>query len=373
MSLLVGPCERRAFFANLVAFLKNAARSLFTIALFAVLSPGATPAATPAGCSITVFPRYGTYVPTKRLYGPGLILNGGGAFEGPPSAWSIVHRRIIGEGGRAGNVVVLRASDADIYDKLFSEVGNFASVQTVLIPPCASRSAVNAVAPLVDKADIVFFAGGDQSHYTIWKGSALIAAVKRVYARGGAVGGGSAGLAIQGAAIYDAVAADRVGNDTHTDDAVNYPLEPRISFTTDFFAWPPLANTITDTHFAKRDRFGRTAVFLALLLQNRTMGAVRPIYALGVDQASVVLVDHNGIGTVFNGAPPGNNGAYLIRASETPQLTAGSPIHFAVDVSHIARNGEQFDLLRKQTNERWYRVVVDGSKHPPYNRNPYKP
>ncbi len=85
---------------------------------------------------------------------------------------------------------------------------------------------------MVDKADAVYFAGGDQANYVIWKGSALIDAVKRVYARGGVVGGGSAGLAIQGAVVYDSVAGDRLNVETHTKDAVNNPLEPRISFTT---------------------------------------------------------------------------------------------------------------------------------------------
>ncbi|MEO9264384.1 MAG: hypothetical protein ABI282_09830 [Candidatus Baltobacteraceae bacterium] len=339
-----------------------------------VCGASAAQAASPDPCAVTVFPRHGTYVPTKHLLGPGLILNGGGAFEGPPSAWATVHDRIVGPHTvRAGNVVVLRASDADLYDELFSKYGNFASNQTVLIPPCATRTAVDAVAPIVDKADVVFFAGGDQSNYTIWKGSKLIDAVKRVYARGGAVGGGSAGLAIQGAVIYDSASADRLGNDTHTADAVKYPLEPRISFTTGFFSWPSLVNTMTDTHFAKRDRFGRTVVFLARIFHDRVLPGVSPMYALGIDQASVVLVDRNGIGTVFNGAPPGTNGAYLIRATATPHLKPGVPIRYAVDVSHVARSGESFDLLHKTTSDPWYRVVVDGSKTPPYSRDPYKP
>ncbi|MDP9025871.1 MAG: hypothetical protein M3N13_10915, partial [Candidatus Eremiobacteraeota bacterium] len=326
-------------------------RCALAFALLVTAAMGGAIAATPGPCNVTVFPRHGTYVPTKHLHGPGLILNGGGALEGPAAAWFIVHDRIIGSGTRrAGNVIVLRASDADLYDQLFLKSGNFASMQTVLIPPCASRAAVDSVAPIVDHADILFFAGGDQSHYTIWKGSALIAAVKRVYARGGAVGGGSAGLAIQGAAIYDSASADRLGNDTHTADAVKYPLEPRISFTTDFFAWPALEHTITDTHFAKRDRFGRSVVFLARLIHDRTLGNVAPLYALGVDQASVVLVDRHGIGTVFNGPPPGASGVFLIRASQTPHLAQGAPIRYAVDVSHIARNGETFDVLHKTTN-----------------------
>ncbi len=215
-------------------------------------------------CAVTVFARHGTYVPTPHLHGPGLLLDGAGITGSPPSSLAWLHRRITGnDTKRGGNVVVLRASYSDIYDRPFRQYGNFASVQTVLIPPCASRAQVNTVAPIVDKADAVYFAGGDQAHYVAWKGSALIDAVKRVYARGGVVGGGSAGLAIQGAVIYDSVAGDRLDQETATADAVRDPLEARISFTTGLFAWPPLADTITDTHFAVRNRFGRTVAFLA--------------------------------------------------------------------------------------------------------------
>ena len=354
--------------------------ALYCAVLVAVMAAGVAPAATPstsaatpAACTATLFPLYGKYVPSKHLHGPALILNGGGALEGPLSEWKWAHDYVLGRNaGRAGNVLVLRAYDANIYDKIFYNAGDFASVQTALIPPCAPRSEVDRIAAVVDRADIVFFAGGDQANYTRWKGSALIPAIRRVYARGGAVGGGSAGLAVQGAVIYDAVAADRVGNDTHTADAVKYPLEPRISFTTGFFAWPPLADTITDTHVAVRDRFGRTVVFLARILQDRILGNVSTAYALAVDQASVVLVGREGIGTVVNGAPPGVQGAWLIRATGVPHVTAGSPIRYAVDVSNV-RAGDTIDLLHKTTHNPWYRVVVDGSKTPPYDRNPYKP
>ncbi len=340
-----------------------------------VASSRAAAAATPAPCGITIFPRYGTYVASKRLLGPALMLNGGGAPKDDLKAeWGWVHGKVLGNRpGRAGNFVVLRASYNNVYEKQFYDAGNFASVQTVLIPPCAPLRAVERAVPVVDGADMVFFAGGDQANYARWKGSALVRAVRRVYARGGAVGGGSAGLAIQGAAVYDSVSADRVGNDTHTADAVKYPLEPRISFTTGFFAWPPLADTITDTHFAIRDRFGRSVVFLARILHDGTLRDTGTAYALGVDQESVVLVDRNGIGTLLNGKPPGNLGAYLIRATAMPHLLRGSPIRYAVEVSHIARSGERFDLLHKTTSEPWYRVVVDGAKQPPYSRNPYKP
>jgi cyanophycinase-like exopeptidase len=319
---------------------------------------------------VTIFPPTGTYAAERKLDGPGLVLAGGGAEESPRTMLAWIHRRLGGTHGRFGNVVVLRASGARDYDAFFYRYGNFRSVQTVLVPPCASRAEVDRAAPVVDRADAVFFAGGDQSHYVAWKGSALMHAVQRVYARRGVVGGGSAGLAIQGAVAYDAVAADRYGNDTHTSDAVRDPLERRISFTTGLFAWPALQDTITDTHLVVRDRFGRLVTFLARILQERLLGGARPVYGLGIDQASVVTVDPDGMATVLNA--PGGRGAYLVRASQPPHLRPGRPLYYRVLVSHLAADGQRFDLLHKTSPRPWYAVTVDGSRRPPYDRDPYR-
>ncbi len=328
--------------------------------------------ASPATCPVTVFPRYGTYIPTAALRGPGLLLDGGGAMEAPSSSLAWLHRRLAGNTTkRAGNVLVLRASYANIYDKPFYRDGNFASVQTVLIPPCASGAAIDSVAPFVDRADAVYFAGGDQAHYVAWKGTALMAAVRRVYGRGGVVGGGSAGLAIQGAVVYDSVAADRLNQETHTRDAVENPLEPQISFTTALFAWPALADTITDTHLAVRDRFGRMVAFLARILHDRLLPQAHVAYALGIDQASSVVVGPDGTATLLNAR--GGRGAYLVRATTVPHLGAGEPLHYTVMVAHVRRNGERFDLLHKRTDGPWSPITVDGSRVTPYSRNPYAP
>jgi len=323
-------------------------------------------------CAITVFPAHGTYAPTPRLHGPGLLLDGAGISGSPPSSLAWLHRRLIGnDAQRGGNVVILRASYSDRYDRPFWQYGRFASVQTVLIPPCATRTQVDTVARIIDRADAVYFAGGDQAHYVAWKGSAMIAAIERLYARGGVVGGGSAGLAIQGAVIYDSVVADRLNLETTTRDAVNDPLEPRISFTTGLFVWPALRDTLTDTHFVARNRFGRSVVFLARILRDGVLPRARRVYALGVDQGSAVVVDPDGTATLLN--QTGARGAYLVRADAPPSIASGRPFVYAVEVAHIAREGERFDLLHKRTAEPWYTVTVDGSHTSIYSRDPYSP
>jgi cyanophycinase-like exopeptidase len=344
------------------------AASLLALAFAATVAPAA---ANP--CAPYVYPVYGRYVPSGRLHGPGLLLDGGGALEAPNASLLWAHALLTGKPGagpRSGNVVVLRAFDANIYDRPFYQYGNFASVQTIRIPPCAPAAAIDALVPIVDRADAVYFAGGDQAHYVRWKTTALIAAVRRVYARGGIVGGGSAGLAVQGAVVFDSVAGDELGAEVTSENAVRNPFEKSISFTTDFFAWPALADTITDTHFVVRDRFGRSVVFIARILHDGLLPGASAVYALGIDQASSVVVGPNGVATVFNA--PGGRGAYLLRGTPPDPLTHDGPILYTVLVSHVKHDFERFDLLHKTTAAGWYSVDVDGSHHPAYG-NPYSP
>jgi cyanophycinase-like exopeptidase len=346
---------------------------IFLASLLALCGSAGQPVAASPCTSVTVFPTYGKYAPSGKLHGPALLLDGGGALEAPSASLLWAHDLLAGTLGfrpRFGNVVVLRAYDTSIYDKPFYQYGYFSSVQTIRIAPCSTVAAIDAVVPLIDRADAVFFAGGDQANYVVWKNTALIAAVRRVYARGGIVGGGSAGLAVQGAVIFDSVTADQRDRIVTTPNAVRDPFEDIISFTTNFFAWPALADTITDTHFVVRDRFGRSVVFLARILHDGLLPGARDVYALGIDEASSVVVGPDGIATLFNA--PGGKGAYLLRGTPPDPLTHDGPILYTVAVSHVARSGERFDLLHKRTADGWYSITVDGSKHPPYSSNPYR-
>lgn len=333
-------------------------------------SPG--PSATP--CTPTVFAPAGTRGARAGTRGPALVLAGAGLSNMSPAVlpWIRAHVRA-SHSRRAGNLVVLKASGERDYSDDFYARGDFAWVQEILVPPCAAPGDVDAVAPYVDDADAVLFAGGDQSHYTAWKDSALIRAVRRLHARGGIVGGGSAGLAIQGAVVYDSAAADRLhpNDDDYavtTSNSVRDPLEPEISFTTGLFDWPPLRGTITDSHFVKRDRFGRSVVFLARIVHEQLARA--PVYGLGVDEGSVVLVEPDGTATLrLKGK---DRGAYLLRLTKRPRLMPGVPLRAVVDVAHVARDGERFDLAHQRASEPWRAVTVDGRRTPPYDVDPYR-
>lgn len=329
------------------------------------------PIATPESCDPIFYRPDGTPEKTHVLRGPGLLLEGSGA-QGSPVAglrWLRAHMGA-SQAGRAGNVVVLRASSERDYTDDFYAKGRFAWVEEILIPPCASRAQVDAMARYVDMADAVYFAGGDQSNYARWRGSKLIDAVRRVYARKGFVGGGSAGLAIQGDLGYDSVAANRLhpGDDSYevkSFAAAADPLMPEISFT-HLFSWPALRHTITDTHFKARDRFGRLVTFIARIA-NDPRGST-PYYGIGIDQGSEVSVEPDG--TAILRVDGKSGGAILIRGGPV-RLVPGKPLHYTVWVAHLSKDGTRFDLLHHRPGVAWTPVTVTGGAVPVYSRDPY--
>jgi cyanophycinase len=329
-----------------------------------------------AECAPIVYPLAGVYDTAPHRGGPALLLDGGGTDV--DAAWRWMHRTLVGVATkRGGNVVVLTASADNAYSPWIVKIAPFASARTIAIPPCVPRKRVDALARYVDGADAVFFAGGDQADYVRWKGSRLIDAVRRLYVRGGVIGGTSAGLAIQGQVIFDSVSADRILGDTDvaTPDAVLDPSEPAISFTTGLFAWPPLTRTITDSHFARRNRFGRLAAFMARILHDGLIAGDR-IYGLGIDERSALCVDRSGVATLFEQPAAGGyatKGAYVLAGSVRQAFAPGKPLHYVVEVTHLRVPGERYDLLHKRSPADRYEITVNGSTSSVYSRDPYAP
>ena len=79
--------------------------------------------------------------------------------------------------------------------------------------------------------------------------------------RGGVVGGTSAGTAILGASVNDATLA--ISESITSKTMMTDPYDPSVHFTHNMLVFPPLARTITDMHFAERDRMGRLVGFMA--------------------------------------------------------------------------------------------------------------
>jgi cyanophycinase len=312
--------------------------------------------AVPANAALTRYFSGSARDVSPPLHGPALILAGGGTDVEPALQAAIDTVRGCETCNTGIDVAVLRASGADGYNPLFMGLRGVSSVVTFVITDRASAERRD-VARTVRRAELVFFAGGDQCNYVRWiKGTRTARAVESVYARGGAIGGTSAGLAILGDVIYDACP----DQSAQSKDVLLDPYSVDVSLSRDFFHWRFLEATITDTHFKQRDRMGRLLVFLARTLQDRGMSSVGGI---GVSERTTLLVKGDGKAVVMGEGP-----VYLIRADHPPELCERArPLTYSAFKVWRFGTSESIDLARPPTEGFTTLDVVDGK----LTRDPY--
>jgi cyanophycinase-like exopeptidase len=211
-------------------------------------------------------------------------------------------------------------------------------VATLIIPN--RKAAENPkVGEIIHHAEAVFIAGGDQSLYVrFWKGTPVETAINADVAYGKPIGGTSAGLAVLGEFVYGAMRDKENDRDLTSADVLSDPYYYRVTVVHDFLLIPYMKNTLTDTHFAKRDRMGRSLVFLARIVQDGWSMSPREI---AVDQGSAILVEGNGKATVIGVG----RGAWFMRVTRKPEICKpGSPLTFTnISVFH-GPTGAKFDL-----------------------------
>jgi cyanophycinase-like exopeptidase len=292
---------------------------------------------------------------TPPLFGPAHDLGGGGSDVGAAIQWLIDAVRGCTDCAAKLDVLVLRSSGSNGYNDYIYAMNGVDSVETLVITSPADSNRTN-VRLAVERAELVFFAGGDQCDYVRnFKGTAVETAVEFVYTRGGGVGGTSAGLAIQGEYVYDAC----TGSVTSKQALAN-PYHRSISFTYGFFAWDNLGRTITDTHLVTRDRMGRTLAFLARQIQD---GATAEALAVAVDEATSVVVGPDGLATVM-----GDGAAYFVLADHAPEACRpGTPLSYSDYKIWKRLPGEAFDLANRPVTGYYLRSVLDGV----LSANPY--
>jgi cyanophycinase len=288
------------------------------------------------------------------LHGPAHLLAGGGGDVDEAFRRWIDEVRGCSSCDARLDVVVLRASGADGYNDYLAAFEGVDSVDTFVVR--SRRDAEQpALAALVRRAELVFFAGGDQCRYVrFFRGTPLEAAVEAVFARGGGIGGSSAGLAIQGDIVYDAC-----GGSATSARALADPFDGRNTFTRELFEWPGFEGLITDTHFSARDRMGRTLAFLARQLRDVPAlrdSAAASVHALGVDEATAVLVGRTGEAAVL-----GAGAAYLVLADHPPEVCErGEPLTFSDYKIWRFERGESFDLSDRPSTGFYLRSVTRG-------------
>jgi cyanophycinase len=236
-----------------------------------------------------------------------------------------------------GDFLIVRARGDDDYNSYVNGLCKANSVATLIIP---NRDAAQdpAVAEIIRHAEVVFIAGGDQANYIrFWRGTPVQEAINQHIANGKPIGGTSAGLAVQGEFAYGAL-NDPDDSELHSKEALSNPYHDQVTVVRDFLKIPHLENTITDSHFAKRDRMGRTLVFLARIMQDGWSKAPREV---AIDEKSAVLVEADGKAAVVGSG----RGAYFLRPTQAPDVCQKQvPLSFRGISVYKAPAGAHFDL-----------------------------
>jgi cyanophycinase-like exopeptidase len=206
-----------------------------------------------------------------------------------------------------GDVVVLRASGTDGYnDYFYSDLGVAINSVESIVFTNRNASFDAAVLAKINRAEGVFFAGGDQWNYvSYWRNSPVDSLLNKLISdRKIVIGGTSAGMAILGGSYFSA----EYGSVTTSEVLSNPDAQLVAVDTTRFLKVPFLENYITDTHYDNPDRRGRHVGFLAKSLVRYQM----PISGLACNEYVAVCIDSTGKARVFGEFPTYEEYAYFI-------------------------------------------------------------
>lgn len=319
------------------------ARSFLVAALasLALLLPGAAQAKVQTGVGYTYYETGDLAAPTPKTPELGLLLIGGSDWSEPAWRW------FAGKAGE-GHLVILRASqDGSDGEWLMEHIGGLASVQTLVF---SDREAAfePRVAEILQQADGIFIAGGDQSKYVrFWKDTPVSDALNAHVAAGRPIGGTSAGLAILGGTGYGALAQEAVDSP----EALADPKGPKVTLVSDFLEMPFLGNIITDTHFSERNRLGRLVAFLA---QARAAQRGQTI-GLGIDEDTALTVEADGTARLYS-TSEGN--AWLVQPLATPSFGESGALNW--DAVQLVAIGPEtrFDMATMTVSEPAYMTTI---------------
>jgi cyanophycinase len=277
------------------------------------------------------YKRLGSDLDAQTRPEPGTAMMGGGTDLDEAFRW------LCGK-GHNGDFLILRATGKDDYNKYVNKLCQMNSVATLIIP---SRKAADdpKVAKIIRLATVLFIAGGDQSHYVnFWKGTAVEEAINNHVITGKPIGGTSAGLAILGEFVYGSM-EDKSGEaDLTSQEVLANPYAKRVTLFRDFLKVPGLENTLTDSHFAKRDRMGRSLGFLARIVADGWSKNPREI---GIDEKSALLVEVDGRARVVGSGM----GVYFLQIANAPEVCKpGQPLSLRDVAAYHAPSGATFDL-----------------------------
>jgi cyanophycinase len=261
----------------------------------------------------------------------GVAMMGGGADLDEAFRW------LCGK-ANGGDFLILRAHGGADYNPYVAGLCKANSVATLII---RSRKAAKQprAAEIIAQAEVIFIAGGDQSRYVnFWKGTPVEDAINAHVAAGKPIGGTSAGLAVLGQFAYGCLEDKPDDADLTSREVLADPYIKRVTVVRDFLKVPGLENILTDSHFAKRDRMGRSLGFLARIVQDGWSKAPREI---AIDEKSALLVEASGRAKVVGTGL----GVYFLQVTDAPELCKpGQPLTLRNVAAYHAPTGATFDM-----------------------------
>jgi cyanophycinase len=261
----------------------------------------------------------------------GVAMMGGGSDLDEAFRW-------LCEKGNGGDFLIVRAHGGADYNPYVSGLCKVNSVATLIIP--SRKAALNArVAEIIREAEVIFIAGGDQSRYVnFWKGTPVEEAINAHVAAGKPIGGTSAGLAVLGEFVYGCLEDKPKDADLTSREVLADPYIKRVTVVRDFLRVPGLENILTDSHFAKRDRMGRSLGFLARIVADGWSKAPREI---AIDEKSALLVEASGRARVVGTGL----GVYFLQVTDAPEVCKpGQPLTLRNVAAYRAPTGAGFDV-----------------------------
>ncbi|MFZ0772224.1 MAG: cyanophycinase [Thermoguttaceae bacterium] len=277
------------------------------------------------------YKRLGSDLDAQTHTEPGVAMMGGGADLDEAFRW------LCGK-AHGGDFLILRAHGKDDYNKYVNKLCQMNSVATLIIP---NRKAAEdpKVAKIIRLATAIFIAGGDQSRYVnFWKGTPVEDAVNNHVITGKPIGGSSAGLAVLGQFVYGSLDDKPNDADLTSREVLDDPYSKRVTLVRDFLRVPGLENILTDSHFAKRDRMGRSLGFLARIAADGWSKAPREI---AIDEKSALLVEVDGRAKVVGTGL----GAYFMQLTDAPEVCkSGQPLTLRNVAVYHTPTGSAFDI-----------------------------
>ncbi len=289
-------------------------------------------------CHAKSLGRIGNIHDTTTTCSSGFLLMGGSTDVDEAIKWFLAK-----SGG--GDIVIIRASGGAGYNEYMYKLGKVNSVETLLINN-REEALDPAIAAIIQNAEAVFIAGGDQWNYVnFWSNTPIQEALNYlIKIKHAPIGGTSAGLAVIGQYVFDAKM-----DGVTSDEALANMQSSKISITKEFIEIDILKNIITDSHYTQRNRMGRHIAFLANI---QSAYNIKP-KGIGIDEKTALVIDEKGSGFIY-----GASNIYFLQIISNKKTASTSPIVSVVKIAG-SKEGTPIASLKKCFKEPNYKVKIE--------------